>query len=835
MKKSIYYLIFSILILNSCSDPEFKAPCSPQCINEGTIFCEGKTVYSCEIDELGCFVKKSVENCDSNEICQSGVCINSGCIDECYSENLSICGDSKTILTCGNFDSDICLELKSEICSDRFICKHGVCIEQSDICIGVDCSNHGYCFDSGGNPKCVCDSGYIERGLECILSTNPCDSCQYWEVCVENQCFLGENRCATALDCSDGMICNDEHYCETPNLCENITCGINSHCEIIENEPSCICNRGYIGENCSQCDENFYMNQNGGCCERVCSLNDVKCDESDLGVGRLCAEQNGCIKWVRAHDCNYDSTKKICSLNGVDFGCVCDSDYITTPQNSCTPSCSIENCSNHGVCSDSTGVALCSCIDEVLTHYYGDRCENSCEQKCDVVNSKRCNPNNGLQVEICFQDSNGCREWINHELCSGELHFICEESSSDAICSCVDGFSLCGESCINMDSDVNNCGDCGFVCDDGMGCFVGECLTTSCTNDSFEPNETVSTDKILANGIYSNLMLCRYYSNDILVEDKDFFKLEGYNGTIRAAIFYQYSEGSYLNLKLHKYSVNGLELVSDTPLNRGFAYIEAQIQPQTNVAYYIEIIGNFQSSYDLVIDGSTTTNIPSPCNYIKCQVNREGFDTFLYYGNFYEFSTSNPVTMIQCTDVDHDGCLSYKKDGVSNDPFSQNSFECPVGAQDIKRGIFGCVGATCDSDHLEPTVANYSVIPKLEWGGVNEIFEQNLKSCVGTVDLYYIDINSNFNYEITVDYDSNLGDINLLVIDGTIQDDNIVSMDQEKYIPSTHYRYQTYDKNTQMVTFKASSNGIKVIKIFTLFKDGKNNVTTYSIKIRRAQ
>ncbi|MBN2693455.1 hypothetical protein JXR93_02230 [bacterium] len=834
MKKSVFYLIITILVFTSCSDPKLETLCTPECINLGDIYCEGKTVYSCSVDQNGCFIKKSIENCLSNQICRDGVCLNSGCNDECYSENLTICGDNTTVLSCGNFDSDICLELKSSNCDENgLVCKRGVCIEESDICNGIDCSNHGYCIEYSGSPKCICDSGYIESGLECVESTNPCDYCDYWEVCIENECFLGENRCNIGSDCQNGMLCNSEHYCVYPDLCENFSCEGNSHCETIDNEPSCVCDSGYVGENCSQCDENYYMNTTGVCCENICTLNEIKCDDSDLGVGRRCAEQNGCIKWTRASDCNYDSTNKICEIVNDDFACVCDSDYITTSDNACTPSCSIEECSEHGVCDDSSGYALCSCVDNGLTHYYGEQCELSCQQECDIANLKRCNPENQFQIELCSEDSNGCRKWISDELCDGESHFICEESSGDVLCSCIENYSLCGENCVNKDSDINNCGDCGVICENGMGCFLGECLTTSCTNDSFENNESVGDAKVITNGLYSDLMLCRYYENDTLIEDKDMFKLDGYNGTIRAAIFYEHSDGNYLNLKLYKYSVNGLEVINDTILNRGFAYIEAQIQPQTNISYYIEISGNFQSSYDLVIDGSFAETYPTPCDYIKCQVNREGVNTYLFYGNFYVFTSSS--TLIQCSDINHDGCLSYKKDGVSNDPFAQNSFECPSGTQTINPGIFGCVGATCDSDQLEPTIANYSVIPKLEWSGLDEIFKQNLKSCVGTVDLYYIDINQNYNYEITMDYDSNLGDMNMLLLDASIQGGNNISIDQEKYIPSTHYRYNDFDKNTQMISFKASTNGIKVIKVFTLYKADKNNSTTYSIKIRRAQ
>jgi hypothetical protein len=49
-------------------------------------------------------------------------------------------------------------------------------------------------------------------------------------------------------------------------------------------------------------------------------------------------------------------------------------------------------------------------------------------------------------------------------------------SPAGCVGSCPVGLSLCGESCLNLDSSSDNCGTCGFSCARGLTCELGSCV-----------------------------------------------------------------------------------------------------------------------------------------------------------------------------------------------------------------------------------------------------------------------------------------------------------------------------------------------------------------------
>lgn len=68
----------------------------------------------------------------------------------------------------------------------------------------------------------------------------------------------------------------------------------------------------------------------------------------------------------------------------------------------------------------------------------------------------------------CKPNGHGCGS--NKQCCSG----YCDPTTST--CTCPSGQTNCSGTCVNTQNDANNCGGCGIVCPEGVGCSAGICF-----------------------------------------------------------------------------------------------------------------------------------------------------------------------------------------------------------------------------------------------------------------------------------------------------------------------------------------------------------------------
>jgi len=176
------------------------------CVNSST---KNQSRIITQQDSYGCASERNITEyqsvaCSSGYVCSNGECVASSsdgggggggggsesCSDECSSGAIEkSCVNSTTIKTktCGNYDSDSCLEWSSysyNSCSDNEECKDGSCIK-----IEINCTNE---CNTSDYPRCKDD----KTAELCLLnSSSNCyyikeDSCSEKEKCVDGTCKI---------------------------------------------------------------------------------------------------------------------------------------------------------------------------------------------------------------------------------------------------------------------------------------------------------------------------------------------------------------------------------------------------------------------------------------------------------------------------------------------------------------------------------------------------------------------------------------------------------------------------------------------------------------------
>lgn len=117
---------------NGCSDGACIATsgCTNECNNAGIKQCtDGNHYKTCgNYDSDSCLEWSTVSACAQGQTCSNGQC---GCENECSANGLKQCMDSNSYEICGNYDSDSCLKWGSPIdCS--YGCSNGECIQNTN-------------------------------------------------------------------------------------------------------------------------------------------------------------------------------------------------------------------------------------------------------------------------------------------------------------------------------------------------------------------------------------------------------------------------------------------------------------------------------------------------------------------------------------------------------------------------------------------------------------------------------------------------------------------------------------------------------------------------------
>jgi hypothetical protein len=556
----------------ACSNGQCVLTCSNECSPSGSRRCNGDMVQTCmDYDSDGCFEWGGDTSCGAGRTCSGGLCVTS-CYNECTASGLKRCSGD-VAQTCGNYDSDSCLEWGGNIdCSaEGKSCSWGECVggtvQCSDDCVSGSkrCSgiyvqtcgdyDSDSCLEWGGDT--ACGSGLVCSGGVCVSScTNECtasgskrcsgniaqtcgdydsDSCLEWGNnvdCADQGMSCSWGECVSTCDdtcspsgakrCSGNIAqtCGDYDSDSCVEWGGDIDCASQGKsCSwgacVVSCSDECTpsgskrCSGSiaqkcgnYDSDSCLEWGENVYCSQEGKSCswgECVSTCTD-ECTPSGKktctgNIARTCGDHDSdsCLEWGDDVDCASQGLS--CSWG----------ECVSTCSDECTPSgtkrCNgniAQTCGNHDSdsCLEWGGDVNCLTAGQSCSN---GQCVSGCSNECSPSGSKRCEGNN---VEACGDyDSDSCLEWGDSSYC-GTGRICCNSACMTPTCvtgnDCDDGSGCTVDSCVGaatcdagcQHQQITSCANSDGCCPSGCSAANDNDCSTGCGNGICEITES---------------------------------------------------------------------------------------------------------------------------------------------------------------------------------------------------------------------------------------------------------------------------------------------------------------------------------------------------------
>ncbi len=280
-------------------------------------------------------------------------------------------------------------------CESNEICASGMCLLDQDtdpeyvneyIC---NCDKDCYLYDMGyvfgGDPSLECNSGTcgLISEVECayIIYVGSV-GCEDWEICNSHVCELSPVRCYDNEDCDGTEVCTDhsceslscgsceyaeDHGCVAYDCCEDADCASNEVCE--ENEC--------VYECLSDSDCNY---------DQVCS--DHECQDLDCGSCEYPFD-NECVDYDCCEDADCDAGET-CESHHCIEGLECEQNSDCGDQELCQDNeCVSVECVDHEDCGfnercDNNGCTVITCICGYVEDYECIEYECCSDNDCDA-------------------------------------------------------------------------------------------------------------------------------------------------------------------------------------------------------------------------------------------------------------------------------------------------------------------------------------------------------------------------------------------------------------------------------------------------------------------
>ena len=261
-----------------CANGYCAAACQNECTTPEARSCDGNGFKVCgNFDGDPCLEWGTVQSCGPGQTCSAGYC-GDNCQDECTVAHARRCDESLSVVTCGDFDDDPCLEWSSPVpCEEGLVCAGGFCENrcqsQCTVAKARQCN---------------------EAGLVVVCDDYNGDGCLEWGSGI---------ACESPLVCDQGncrLACTDECAVKFGRRC---TPGMTNRFEVCDE---------YDGDGCLEwgtpqaCEGSLVCSGSGDCtvsCQSECAVADArKCEGEAV---RQCDDYNGdsCLEWGTAVPC----------------------------------------------------------------------------------------------------------------------------------------------------------------------------------------------------------------------------------------------------------------------------------------------------------------------------------------------------------------------------------------------------------------------------------------------------------------------------------------------------------------------------------------------------
>ena len=505
---------------NLCKDGVCQYTCNSGYTNCGGVTASSiKCIKTTDLQTDGQNCGSCGNVCGAGKACVGGKCVQNSCSgntpDLCVVDGQNTCKNthSSDALHCGACNYACSNNPATNAASNT--CKNGVC---------QYACNSGYTNCGGvtaSSINCIKTTDLQTDGQNCGSCGNTCGA---GKACVGGKCV--QNSCSGATP--NLCVVNNENVCKNTSGSDASHCGACNYA--CSNNPATnatsntckagvcqyTCNSGYTNcggvtassINCIKTTDLQTDGQNCGSCGNVCGVGKAcvggKCVQNSCSGNTpdLCVvnKENVC-KNIMGTDalhcgaCNYacannpvaNATSNACK-NGV-CQYVCNSGYtncggVTASSINCIKTTDLQtdgqNCGSCGnVCQEGKACVGGKCVQ--------NSCSGNTPDLCVVNGQNVCKNISGSDVAHCGACNYACS---NHPVANATSNScnqgVCQYTCNSAYTNC-GGDTASSIQCIktaDMQTDGQNCGSCGIVCQEGKACVGGKCVQNSCSGNT---------------------------------------------------------------------------------------------------------------------------------------------------------------------------------------------------------------------------------------------------------------------------------------------------------------------------------------------------------------